>query len=143
MADLGYIGCAHCLVPYKKIGRGLTKSQKQLNQRISLIRSRIERCFAHFDRFRFFHGTDHDIPWVRDALQIVSVVTYGLLANKPQYDFDSMIYSSLKPKSDEDECLCSKGCGIVECTKARRDWLKEHIHNVAYDPKKPGKCAKS
>ena len=44
LADLGYIGCAHCLVPY----RDLTKSQKHLNQSISFIRSPIKAMFCSF-----------------------------------------------------------------------------------------------
>ena len=142
LADLGYIGCAHCLVPYKKTGCGLTDDEKRVNERISLIRSRIERRFAHFDKFRFLHGTDHDISWVRDAFQIVSVVTYGLLATQPQYVFDSIINLSLKSTSDEGECLCSKGCGVVDGIESCREWLKENIDGVAYEPKKSNKCAK-
>ena len=72
------------LYPIRKVAVVSTDDEKRVNERISLIRSRIERRFAHFDKFRFLHGTDHDMPWVRDAFQIVFVVAYGLLATQPQ-----------------------------------------------------------
>ena len=92
----------------------------------SWIRSRIERCFAHFDKFRFFHGTDHDITWVKDAVQIVSVAVYGLLASEPQYDFDSEINVHLQNIDDSSFCWCSKGCGLVKPIDQRRDWLNTY-----------------
>ena len=129
LADLGYIGCDHCFVPYKAPVRGvLTDKQRHFNNVHSWIRSIIERCFAHFDKFCFFHGTDHDRAWLKSALKIVSVAVYGLLAAEPQYDFDGVINSDLKEIDESSFCWCSKGCGIVDPMHSRREWLTEHIH---------------
>ena len=53
---------------------------------------------------------------------------------------DSIINLSLKSTSDEGECLCSKGCGVVEGIESGREWVKENIDGVAYEPKKSSKC---
>ena len=138
LADLGYVDCNHCFVPFKAPRKGcLDEHQDRFNRMHSWIRSRIERCFAHFDKFRFCHGTDHDITWVKDAVQIVSVAVYGLLASEPQYDFGSEINVHLQNIDDSSFCWCSKGCGLVKPIDERRDWLKEHIYDVGYVPKKP------
>ena len=62
---------------------------------------------------------------------------YGLLASEPQYDFDSEINVHLQNIDDSSFCWCSKGCGLVKPIDERRDWLKEHIYDVGYVPKKP------
>ena len=48
--DAGYIGCAHCLTPFKA---PLTAQQDNFNKWWKLPRSRVERWFAHLDRHRF------------------------------------------------------------------------------------------
>ena len=48
--DVGYIGCAHCLTPFKA---PLTAQQDNFNKWWKLPRSRVERWFAHLDRHRF------------------------------------------------------------------------------------------
>ena len=132
------MSCNHCFVPFKTPHKGcLDEHQDRFNRMHSWIRSRIERCFARFEKFRFFHGTDHDITWVKDAVQIVSVAVYGLLASEPQYDFDSEINIHLQNIDDSSFCWCSKGCGLVKPIDERMDWLKEHIYDVGYVPKKP------
>ena len=136
LADLGYIGCDHCLVPYKSSRKKkVSNAEHKVNQRVSLIRSRIERSFSHFDKYRFFWGTDHDLSWLKDALQIVLVVVYGLLADEPQYDLDTTINSALRTIDCAKECWCSKGCGVVENVSSRRDHLKDNIEYVPYNPK--------
>ena len=79
LADLGYVGCNHCFVPFKAPRKGcLDEHKDRFNRMHSWIRSRIERCFAHFDNFRFFHGTDHDITYPGCG----NVVIYHLCGNR-------------------------------------------------------------
>ena len=143
LADLGYVGCYHCLVPYKTPNKGMLEDdQLRVNERLALVRSRVERFFAHVDKFRFFWATDHDLSWIKDAVQIVSVLAYGLLAGEPQYDFDTGVNASLRKIDHLNKCWCSEGCEVVEKTGVSRDLLKEHINYVPYEPRKPRKRKK-
>ena len=106
------------------------------------MRSRVERFFAHVDKFRFFWATDHDLSWIKDAVQIVFVLAYGLLAGEPQYEFDTGVNTSLRKIDHLNKCWCSEGCEVVEKTGVSRDLLKEHINYVPYEPRKPRKRKK-
>ena len=84
LADLGYQGCYHCFVPCKG-NKVFSSTEKKVNKCLSKIRSRVERHFTFLDQFRFFWGTDHDLSWVKDAVQIVLVLMYGSLCVNPQH----------------------------------------------------------
>ena len=60
----------------------------------------------------------------------------------PQYDVDNSVVKSLRKIDESTMCWCSRGCGVVEPIRLRRNFLKQHICDVPYDPKKPGKGKK-
>ena len=61
---------------------------------------------------------------IKHAVQIVSVLAYGLLAGDPQYNFDTGVNASLRKIDHSNKCWCSGGCEVVEKTGASRDLLK-------------------
>ena len=53
---------------------------------------------------------------------------YGSLCVNPQYEYATYINRSLKNFNEENECLCSRGCGVVEPIFERRfEDLKAHF----------------
>ena len=53
-------------------------------------------------------------------MQIVLVLMYGSLCVNPQYEYATYINRSLKNFNEENECLCSRDCGVAEPIFERR-----------------------
>lgn len=140
LGDSGYQGKDHCLVPYKKrSGASLSDNEKWFNKRHRLWRSRVERLFSFFDRFRFLQYTEHQEAWLRQALHIVCNIFYLKYSAQPQYaDCDCKLVGFTELKQ---ECLCSRGSGVAPRGDSKRQELLSlwQEHDMPYEPRPPSK----
>jgi len=148
LADLGYQGCAHCLVPFKHAAgqEDLPAAEKKFNTHHARIRSRIERLFALLDVFRCFTYCEHEAEWLTGAFRIALNALHVILASKPQYsDCATFTAQEAKAALHHEECWCDKGCGVHPDTTAQRVTVMTAIQEqrLAYAPKKPAKRARS
>jgi hypothetical protein len=131
LADLGYVGARHCVVPFK--GRDLTDEQRRFNTVFGLVRSRIERMFAYFDLFRIFTHTDLQEENVKHAMEIVVAVMYCILAKDPQYEG-----TDTAEAPEGQRCHCNNTLVHAQTfdASAIRARYVELSKNVEFDPKK-------
>eukprot|EP00760_Papus_ankaliazontas_P001030 PhM_4_TR10357/c6_g1_i1/m.80295 len=135
LGDLGYIGCAHFLCPFKKSSRQpLTTKKTIFNKNISNIRSRIERYFSFINIFRCFQFCDHNERWLKDAMTIVTNVMYCILANNVQYEVATDVNKDLL----RTERLCT--CRDVPPLDEYREGLLEFLDGLELQGKKPRKA---
>jgi hypothetical protein len=147
LGDLGYIGCEHCLVPYKKSSKskGLDDTQKSYNDRHGLVRSRVERFFKCMREYRVFQETEHHPQFLKDCAALVLNIMYLTTANAPHYNdcegnINDGLHREIRTKGSPGICWCSGGCGVMK--SVRQGTLHAEITAMDYNPKKPAKRPK-
>lgn len=86
LADLGYVGARHCIVPFKgEVG----EEQHHYNNHHAVVRSRIERFFAYLNVFKVFRGTDMEEENISRCMTIAIAIMFCLLAKSPQYEVEA------------------------------------------------------
>ena len=130
LCDSGYEGCPHCITPYKKHPHEeLTEEQKYFNDRLALVRSRVERFFSFLDVFRVFTYCEHDESWLTKAAYICLNIFYTLFASHPQYPLVRVQNPDPTTMFGATECWCSKGCAVPPDAKAQRIVIHQKCTN--------------
>eukprot|EP00760_Papus_ankaliazontas_P008007 PhM_4_TR13639/c2_g2_i7/m.13171 len=138
LGDLGYKGCSHCLVPFKKKqGQDeLPIPQAMYNTRHGLIRSRVERFFRKMRHFRVFKSTEHKMPFIESAAAIVLNVMYLTHARGNEYP---NVVGNLNDRLLQGErCLCSEG--LDRTVRIHEGTLSPSILQIEYKPRRPAKA---
>jgi hypothetical protein len=113
LADGGYQGCGHCLVPVKKgVRNELTADQRRFNRHHRLLRSRVERTFAWLDKFRIMAMTDHDKDFMGDAMLIILSVTFLTAQRSRKYEDAEDALPSAEARTLT-RCWCMAGCAVA------------------------------
>lgn len=134
LADLGYQGCAHCIVPYKKQrGVDVPERERWFNARHGLIRSRIERLFSFLHKFRVFKGADRCEDWVFKAMYIALSIFFCLYSNAPQYDDCRPM--PVRPFGGQ--CACGNPPDVTRQRALIHNCMMRNA--MEYDPKPPTK----
>jgi hypothetical protein len=157
IADSGYMGLDHCLVPFKEgeredyggeevvnRGDGPTTIRATWNVFHRQLRSRIERTNSWMTKYRFFLHTERDKEWVKNALTIVIAVEYY---NRLRMPNPYTVPGHLDPQSEQQRMywscdwvnnpICT--CGLtdkttVENCKMARPRLCKRLLDLNYFP---------